>query len=246
MHNKQILKKRSGKNIAIVVPSHKNILKEGLEEPLINIVATLTSALSLGKVEAIQIGGRLTQALIQGKFKKQIAEELIALRDQGKIDNDYIGSNKGFKSFSDLLISLEEEVMDEEKFNAVKAAFYAINALNLEEKERAYYTLIFNQIRKLSSTQILILSISYKRYKTKGGFHNSDKTAWLTDIALQLGHQSTEILEIEERGLMEYRLLSPRKGGDQSGIDVQNARLTKLGIDTCKILEKYTYSELIK
>lgn len=53
---------------------------------------------------------------------------------------------------------------------------------------------------------------------------------WLNMVAQQIGHQVFTLIEQDEAVLIQHGILTDRTLGDRSGIKVDNARLSDLGI----------------
>lgn len=248
---------------AIVASTHKNkreniasiyedprSLAQLLQQPTVKLAEVLTGVMAVGKQGLGVSLGRVASAALQGKMMHQVYNEVQNLIKEGKLDKDYASSKYGFRSLVDLINFIEEETPDEDQFNAVKTFFFAVGAVDSDEKQKAYFLYLLRQVRQLSSSQLMILSISYDIHK-KGDslvkmLNGRSHGEWLKFIAERMGHNSTALVEKEEDGLISMRLLSKRAERDQSGITDQNARLTDLGLAICKVIDEYSYEELTK
>ena len=221
-----------------------NILKPFLEQPTIKIAEFITGALSAGVPELIRVGGRLVQGAIKGRLMTQFGREINKLVEDGKIKEDYANTKYGFKSLEELLNFIDSEAPDEERFNAVKSLFFALNSIDVKDfgEEMLRYQL-FKIALTLTSSQIIILKTSYDWLLGKEDLSNfglgSSASGWITKMSNALGHNIRSLVEIDETVLMDKQLLSSRMFPDKSGIHSEDARLTDLGISFCKNLSNY-------
>jgi hypothetical protein len=241
--------KQKEDNTALIYEDPRS-LAELLQQPTVKLAEVLTGVMAVGKQGLGVSLGRVASAALQGKMMRQVYDEVQNLIKQGKLDQDYASSKYGFRSLADLINFIEQDTPDEDQFNAVKTFFFAVGAVNADEKQKAYFLYLLRQVKQLSSSQLMILSISYDIHK-KGDslvkmLNGRSHGDWLKLIAERMGHHSTALVEMEEDGLISMRLLSKRTERDQSGITDQNARLTDLGLSICEVIDKYSYEELTK
>ena len=210
-----------------------------MDQPLPTIAAALTGALSSGYSDAVLIGGRLVQGALKGKLYQQVAREINDLVEKGKIKEDYANTKYGFKSLVELLEFIDSEVPDEDRLQAVKAMFVAVNAVEAKQGEELVNYQLLQISKRLSGGQLLVLKTTYDLYK-KGGFHSINSSmAWLESIATRIGHNITALIQQDELVLISNGLISDRTSRDRSGVNVTNARLTDLGIRFCEVLVRY-------
>ena len=214
-------------------------LAKFMDQPLITIAEAVTGALSLGYSDAILVSGRLVQATLKGKLLKQVATEIKELIEKGKIKEDYANSKYGFKSLVELLEFIDSEVPDEDRLQAVKAMFVAVNAVEAKQGEELVNYQLLQISKRLSGGQLLVLKTTYDWYK-KGGFHSTNSSrAWLESIATRIGHNITTLIQQDELVLVSNGLISDRISPDRSQVNITNARLTDLGIRFCEVLVRY-------
>lgn len=251
--NKKIGKIQKVKTRAVIISGEKQdvmlrdpkVLKEFLEQPTIKIAEAVTGALAVGASGLSTAGGRLIQAAIKGNLFVQFGREIGRLVDEGKIKEDYAEKKYGFQSLADLLNFIDSEAPDEDRFNAVKAMFFALNSVDVKESgEEILRYQLFKLTLSLTSTQILTLKISYDwvaKNETLNPSMGSGAPEWVAKMSQSLGHGIGNLVEIDETVLMDKKLLSPRVYTDRSGITATNARLTQLGMSFCESLQKYSY-----
>ena len=142
-------------------------LAKFMDQPLITIAEAVTGALSLGYSNAILVSGKLVQATLKGTLLKQVASEIKELIEKGRIKEDYANSKYGFKSLVALLEFIDSEVPDEDRLQAVKAMFVAVNAVDAKEGEELVNYQLLQISKKLSGGQILVLKTTYGMEKEK-------------------------------------------------------------------------------
>lgn len=216
-------------------------LAKFMDQPLMTFAEALTGALALGEKDAILICGRLVQATLKGRLLQQAAREINDLIEKGRIKEDYANSKYGFKSLVELLEFIDSEVPDEDRLQAVKAMFVAVNAVDAKEGEELVNYQLLQISKKLSGGQILVLKTTYELEKEK--VFPADQIGvgareWLEAIAARLGHKLTALVEQDESVLISSGLLTDRIYTDQSGIQ-RPQRLTDLGIRFCEVLVQY-------
>ncbi len=215
-----------------------NLLKPFLEQPKLKIAEFITGALSNGLSDWTKIGGRLVQGVIVGNLMTQVGREINKLIDEGKIKENYAETKYGFKSLEELLKFIDSEAPDEDRFNAVKAMFFALNSVdvkNLGEEILRYQ--LFHVSTKLSSSQLLTMRAAYE-FKKNHTQHSSAE-AWLQDISKQIGHNSKGLVENDETVLEQEKLITGRTYNDRSGVRGHNGRLSDFGISLVEYILKY-------
>lgn len=226
-------------NAEIIPFRDSESLAKFMEQSLIISAEAVTGALALGHSDAILVGGRLVQATLKGKLLKQVAREIKVLIEKGRIKEDYANSKYGFKSLVELLEFIDSEVPDEDRLQAVKAMFVAINAVDAKEGEELVNYQLLQISKKLSGGQILVLKATYDIEKEKayaGMGLAADE--WLRRIASRLGHNLIALIEQDEAALIRNGLITDRVHADRSGIRDPN-RLTDLGFRFCEVLVQY-------
>lgn len=175
-----------------VLPDYIEELQKLTKNPkTIGILEFLTgvAAAAIDKpANLILSGGRLTQALLKGEFYEQLYSEVHKYRSEGKISNEKLDSNYGRTIFVELMRTIDEENLDEEKFKALKSIF--LNSVRKDNDEHAQLLAYqyFLVCKKLSSLDILILRVAFDIYEEPGGNQPSGGiTEWETRIAEKLG-----------------------------------------------------------
>ncbi len=214
-------------------------LAQFLEQPKIKIAEAITGGLELGVNGLITAGARIVQGAIKGNLMKQFGREINTLVEKGKIKEDYAETKYGFQTLKEILEFIDSESPDEERFLAVKAMFFAVNAVDVNEGEELINYQLLQIVKKLSGFQLLILKVASEARKAHPGGGPASAGGWLSDIANRMGHKLSSLVEHDEGVLMEYKLISGRRHSDRSGVAEHNFRLTDLAIKLCENLEHY-------
>jgi len=213
-------------------------LAEFLDQPQVKIAEFVTGALSMGKSEAVLIGGRLVQGALKANLMKQLGREIKFLIEKGKIKEDYANKKYAFQTLAELLAFIDSEVPDEDRFKAVKALFYSLINKDTQSGSEILHYQLFQISKKLSSSQLLTLRASYE-LKKKGETPTS-ADSWRISVAQEAGHNSVGLIMNDEVVLVEQKLIGETTYADGSGIrNNATARLTDLGIKLVELIAKY-------
>ncbi|MEK7552878.1 MAG: hypothetical protein AAB505_02105 [Patescibacteria group bacterium] len=219
-----------------------SLLEQFLKQPTIKIAEFITGLLAVGREEMILTGGRLVQGAIKGRLMIQLGREIKNLLGRGQIKEDYAETKFGFKSLEEILSFIDSEAPDEDRFNAAKAMFFALNSIDVKtsgEEMLRYH--LFKITLGLTSTQIIILKISYD-WVRNNETPISSASEWVRKMSESLGHGIGDLVRIDESVLVNNHLISKRIHPDDSdsGVYSKNARLTDLGMSFCGNLSKYS------
>ena len=227
--------------LAIVRLQDPTVIEEILESPLPILAEIVTGYIETGNGFWAGFGARLAQAALKGRVFKQLGREFKQLRDKGKIPDDFAEKKYGYKSWVELLTILDEEIPDEDRFEALAAMFYSVNKIGVTDGEKIASYQLFQIAKKLSSSQLLLLKVAHERATEVGFMEVSSLGAsrWLELAATRLGHEIIGLVEQDERVLMQNGLLTGRSYIDQSGINDGNGRLTPLAFKFCENLKTY-------
>jgi len=225
----------------VILSENADDLAKFMEQPLTAIAEAVTGALAAGPQAWTVSTGHIVQSLLKGKLFPQLAREIKELREKGKILSDYAEKKNGFQSWVELLRIIDEETPDEEKLDALKAMFYAMNKIGIEDSERILNYQLFQIAKKLSSGQLLLLKVVYESYKADE-FPKKDQKApvqhWAEKMAVRLRHKLSYLVLKDEPALIEQGLIEPRTDTD-SFVLLRNARITDLGIHFYENIQRY-------
>jgi hypothetical protein len=174
------------------------------------------------------MGGRLIQGALKGKLMRQLGRELTSLQKNGRIEEDYAKEKFAFQTLAELLAFIDSETPDADRFKAIKALFYSIIDKKAPVGSDILRYQLFQICKKLNSSQLLTLRACYELKKKD--VDSGSAEAWLRDVAKEVGHNSSGLIENDETTIEQEKLISGRTYSDRSGIRGRNARLTDLGI----------------
>jgi len=230
-----VVKRRDYSNITKF--SDPLILEEFMDEPATFIAETLTGILGEGAKGVYASGGRIVQAILKGRAYKQWAVELKRLRASGRIADDFAERKFGFQTWVELMTIIDEDSPDEDRLEALKAMFYAVNRVDASEGDQVAAYFLWQIAKSLSSGELFLLKVAYETRETYPP--DSDYRNWAQMMARLSGHSLIGLISLHEKKLTELGLLSERQYGDGSGINSKDARLTDFGIRFCENIETY-------
>ncbi len=138
----------------------KNPNTIGVLELLTGVISTAVAKPS----DLILSGGRLTQALFKGSLYQQLYTEVHKYRREGKISDENLNSKYGKNIFVELMRTIDEAGLDDEKFDALKAIFLNSISHKTDKQSQVLAYQYFQVLKKLSSLNILILKTVYGLY----------------------------------------------------------------------------------
>lgn len=131
---------------SLVIPPHDytdianlqkaSVLEEFLEHPLTASLEAITAAFANGGKGLIVSAGRIAQGLVKGQVYEQIAWELRALREEGRLPNNLGETKHGLHTWAELMRIIDDECPDADRLEALKAAFYAVNKVGTADAEK--------------------------------------------------------------------------------------------------------------
>lgn len=230
-----------------------NSLEDFLNQPTLVIAEVLTGLLAAQKKEWTLSVGNILQSFIKGNLLMQLGREIAKYRENGKIKEDYLASEKSRASLYELLRFLDEGVIDKDLFSAAKSIFITGIGKDSSELDEFWAYEFLKTAKKLSGTEILILKALFEIVQGKGNSEASaliagqglpyNRVGWRNMVSKQLGIDGSEYLVFKyEDNLEKLGLISPRNEDNRfSGdfIPTANKRLTDMGVSFCKFITNY-------
>ena len=218
-----------------------------MDQPLTAIAEAITGALAAGPKAWTLMTGHIVQGILQGKLYQQVSREIKELRDKGKIPDDFADEKKykyGFKSWVDLLKTIDEKPPDADLLEALMAMFYGANKVNATDAQKMLSYRLLQIARRLNSGELLLLRTIYDAFKRKDFQQQfASLSVWASKIARLQGHNLTALVLKDELALMEEELISGYAKASVMPIDQSvlenNARLSDLGAAFCQNIETY-------
>lgn len=246
MAEEVVLKPREPFSDALL-PQSSDELAKFMDQPLTAIAETITGALAAGPKAWAVMTGRIVQGILQGKLYQQVSREIKELRDKGKIPDDFADEKKykyGFKSWVDLLKTIDEKPPDADLLEALMAMFYGANKVNATDAQKMLSYRLFQIAKRLTSGELLLLKTLYDAYKRRDFQPQTmNLSDWANKIAKLQGHHLTALVLKDEHALVEEELISGYRSAtvatfDQT-VNENNARLSDLGAAFCQNIETY-------
>jgi hypothetical protein len=209
------------------------VLEEFLQKPLTYIAESVTGALSVGKTGVAVAGGRIVQAILKGQTFKQFGAEFRKLRDAGKIPEDFAEKRYGFQTWVELMTIIDEESPDQDRLDALKAMFYAVNKTNAADGERIAAYHLWQIAKTLSSGELLVL----RTLMEPPGAETKQGTHVFNFVAQNVGHGIQGLVAIHYKKLDECGLVMKDHG--MITTTPPKDRVTPLGKKVCENIKNY-------
>jgi hypothetical protein len=233
-----VIKKRDFAEI--VKLQDPGLLAQFFDEPRQAIAESITGALSRGPQAWIAATGRIVQGVLKAQLIPQVASEIKRLREEGKIRDDYAETKYGFQTWVELFSVIDEETPDEDRLEALKSMFFAVNRVGVSDREQIVAYQLWQIAKRLNSGELLVLRAAHEVHKNSLLTPHSNHTffTWSQIIGNAAGLPTGMVTCYEPR-LEEFELLTPRYGDNRQGINPEQARLSDLGMRLCTNIETY-------
>jgi len=212
-----------------------------LRQTLTNLAEGITGVLSSPKQDLALSIGHIFQRLRGGQFLSTFLKEWNEYRAKGRIKEDYQFSEQHKACLQEMLDFLDKDIPDETRFKFMKQIFL-VSATETISDRHSHLPLQFTTIaRTLTSGEVLVLNATYEIAKDKAPW-GKDRSAnlWLQKIADRSGLKFRELVAIHEEELTKKNLMWQRQHADKSGVIIgPHNRLTELGFELCRFVEKY-------
>lgn len=213
------------------------ILDQFLERPADEVLDIILGAFIVGHEGLIKSGKRLALGLLKGRMYKQFAEEIKCLKNSAKLSDDFAESKNGFHTWAELMSLIDDECPDQDRLEALKAMFYAVNKVNSTDQGKIQAYQLWKLTKQLNSGELFLLKTIKQESNFLMGFN--DYRNWANHLAQKTGYLAIGLIDLYEKRLTELFLLTPRTLGDRSGITNTMGRLTDLGSKLCSNIETY-------
>lgn len=186
--------------------------------------------------------GRLVQHARGGNWIKALADEWDLLVKKVKIKEGYEGTDQHYSCLQELLAAIENDLLDEEKFNLLKKIMIVTATEEVYDRENVKPLQFMRIARSLDSGHILVLFATYKIMQKKELWDGDQRILanWLGKVAKESGLGYKDLVMQFEESLIKKGLLTPRIGDGLYEIqDSKLYRLTGLGHALCKYVDHY-------
>jgi hypothetical protein len=198
---------------AIVRLQDPALIEQLLDQPLAIVAGAVTEWIKSGNGYCAGVGLRVAQAALKGRVFQQLARELDELRSKGKIPDDFAEKKFGYQTWVELLTVLDGEPLDEDRLEALKAMFYAVNKVGATDGERILGYQLFQIAKRLTSRELLLLRAVFDAYNS-GEYSSPTATnlgVWAEQMGKRLGHGLLFLVMRDQAVLEQQGLISPRQ-----------------------------------
>ena len=207
----------------------ERILSASRTEKVAYVSALLTSGISRYALAGPKVAFTAMAVEALTDFGKEVSEWF----KRGLFPEDFSRRSSGYQTWVELLKEIDSNPVDAERLKAMKAMFLAANLINATDGQSILAYQLFGIARKLTSGDLLVLRAARQVH---GGPESAQ--VWLGKVANAMGHGLTALIELHERVLVDYGLLTQRF--DQGfKVNLINGRLTDLGAAFCRNLDQY-------
>jgi hypothetical protein len=226
-------------------------LQRLLENPLEIISQIVSGYFASGNGYTAHAGFRIVQSAFKARLFESFNRELRELREKGKLPEEFSGNKNGYQSWIELLTVLDEEVPDEDRLEALKAMFFAVNKIGIDDKQRVLNYQLFQIAKSLKSGELLLMKAVYEGYRNSdlSGSHQINVGVWASTMANRLGHGLASLVIKDSSALEQQGLIAGRDsiGGvapalfpaPEHFVNSARARITDLGVRFCENLKTY-------
>lgn len=189
--------------------------------------------------------GDLVQAasnVIQNSAKTSLLEALSIewekLQKAGEVKDDFADPSRN-ECLIELLDSLDKDLPDQKRFEAMKKILFKAASSSIDEKEALRISQLIKSCRNLNGSELLILETSYRQcIEAKGAEVVRAADQWPYAVASASdGFLTPGIVEKYEDPLIDKKIIAGRINNDKSGIgNAHQFRLTIHGMELGKIL----------
>jgi hypothetical protein len=187
--------------------------------------------------------GYLLQRQRGKQFLDSLMHEWEKYREKGRIKEDYATTEQCQASLQEILDCLDRDSPDEIRFSFLKKLFISIATEELSNRESPLPQQYIRIARGLSSGEVLVLLAAYGIAKSETsvpGIKNAEAT--FVAIAEKSGLFYPELVRVHQEGLVARGLFLWSKYYEEGSGSVAvgpRYRLTDLGFEICKFIERY-------
>ncbi|HEY4357572.1 MAG TPA: hypothetical protein VGN16_17605 [Acidobacteriaceae bacterium] len=212
-----------------------------IKEPASFIAQVVTGILSGGMKGIAVSGGRLVQGILKARLFEQFGREFKQWQDTGKISADFAEKKYGFQTWVELMTIIDQESPDEDRLEALKAMFLAVNRPDINDHQRILEYQLWNVTKQLNSGELLLLKHIYQDRGTLSHIAQGGYYAWANALAKSTGFGVNGLVDLYQAKLVDLFLITQRQHADGSGVSTSNGRLTEFGLRLSANIETYTH-----
>lgn len=198
----------------------------------------LTGIAASERKELILSAGHILQRFRSLGFLGALRSEWSAMRERGRIRDDYAGTEQHLTCLQEILNALDTEAVDERRFDFMKRVFLVAATETASDRNSILPQQLMHLCRQFNSGEVVVLSSVFEIFSSgEYDVNKRDAASWLSTVADRSGLEFTALVETHEMALMSKYLISGRHYADRSGINPRDFRLTDLGIRLCRFVQ---------
>lgn len=211
------------------------------------LIEGVTGALVADRKDYVLTASHIFQGALNRNFIQSVKAEWDSYKEKGRIKDDYEQTEQHHACLKEMLDFLDQDGPDKVRFEFMKKIFLMAATEEVQDRESLLPQQYINLCRKLISGDVIVLLTVYKVSRSNWeGNQGKNLRVWLDKIKNESGLKDRELVEVYEKNLIRYKLLTPRY--DQSGkvnpdghkiMEYNNCRLTDLAVNICKYIEAY-------
>jgi len=206
------------------------------------IIDAFTGIATSEKKQYYFSASKLLKGLLLGQFIKEFQHEWDKYIKKGQINSDYQYTDQHYDRLGELLDYLDSNIPNKEVFNILKKIFFKAASESHSKEDDILPLQFLKVVKSLSSSEILLLFTTY-RIANEGSWRDQKRwqtLQWLDKLAKESGLKYRSLVELNERNLIERKLLTIRLHSDGSGVQIEpHFRLTEFGWHLCSYVEDY-------
>lgn len=227
--------KSNNDNIPVI--DHVDSFQELIKKPTVIGTLEFLTGLAVMSIERptslILSGGRLVQSLLKHKFYQQLYDEVIDRQQAGKIQEEMLETTKAQTLLRDLLLTIDEDNLDEVKYEALKNIFLKSIESDSDEYKQVVAYQYLQVCKKLSSLDILVLREGYDIYR-KNKVPSLGASGWDQLVAEGLGFPVE--LVTESRDINTVKQSQSKSSLYEIESHARRGMLSNLGIEVSKFI----------
>ncbi len=180
-----------------------------LDEAPALLAELATGYLQVGTKGLVVSLGKIAQASFTGHTLEQLRIEFRALRDAGKMSGNFEKRKYARKTWVDFLRIIDEETPDPDRLEALKSIFYAMNRMDISDKDEILAYELWSITKRLDSGDILLLKTLQEQPHRLSGMQYSQ---WLEQLGSLSGLGIIEAVQLHLAQLLELKLTYENRG----------------------------------
>jgi len=213
-----------------------NNLGSDIQDFALSVLPELSGALTPEVVsDPVGVLVKVSGSILASKLSK-FYQEFREKRQNGEVPEDL---DEIQDSLLDILNFIQENPTNE-KLEAAKKLFFISILPGTEESEQQLAFEMMQTCKRLSSNDLLVLKAAYEiatTNKRRIELSHRVRAAWFKEVAMQIGHNLSSLVESSEENLQQLKLITIVEPRDETHFHPGGTyRLTDFGYKLCQYL----------